>query len=115
MAASEAGRVHVGAVRVDVYIPGADSLKAKRSVLNKAKAALTNDLELSVAEVGFQDLWQRGALGVAVAGSSFTQTDELIDEIVPRLERDPRLIVTGLVADIITLDEADLEVPPGLV
>lgn len=110
-----AGRVHVGVVRIDALLPGSDSLKAKRSILNKAKAALTNDLELSVAEVGFQDLWQRAALGVAVAGSTVTQVDEIMDRIVPRLERDPRLIVTGVIADVWTLEDADLEVPPGLV
>lgn len=109
-----AGRVHVGAIRVDAYLPGSDSLKAKRSIINKAKAGLRNDLELSVAEVGFQDLWQRAALGVAVAGGTITQVDEFIDKIVPRLERDPRLIVTGIIADVYTLDEADLDIPPGL-
>lgn len=114
MAPHDAGRVHVAAVRVDAYMPGSDSLKAKRSILNKAKAGLRNDLEMSVSEVGFQDLWQRAALGIAVAGSSITQVDERIDQIVPRLERDPRLIVTGIVADVVTLEDADLDVPPGL-
>lgn len=103
------GSVHVGVVRVDLHLPGVDNLKGKRALLNKAKAALTNELGVSVAEVGWQDLWQRAALGVAVAASSATGVDRVLDRVTAVIERDPRVEVTGTVGFADVLDE---EAPP---
>ncbi len=91
--ASDDGRLHFGVARVDVYLPGVDSLKAKRALLNRARAALQRDLAVSVAEVGDQDRWQRSVLGVAVAASSATGVDRVLDRITAVIERDPRVEV----------------------
>ncbi len=88
-----AGRVHFGISRVDVHLPGVDSLKAKRALVRRATAALENELGCSVAEVGAQDLWQRTILGVAVAASSATGVDRVLDRIRAVIERDPRVEV----------------------
>ncbi len=105
-------------MRVDILLPGVDSLKGKRALLNKAKAALTRDLGVSVAEVGYQDLWQRAALGVAVAASSVTGADRVLDRVVAVVERDPRVVVTAAVGDVQVLDSddgggSDGPLPPG--
>lgn len=102
--ADDSGGVHFGVMRVDLHLPGVDNLKGKRAVLNKAKAALRRDLEVSVAEVGWQDLWQRGALGVAVVAASATGVDRVLDRVTAVLERDPRLIVTATAVDVDVLD-----------
>jgi hypothetical protein len=95
LSASDAGRVHVGAMRVEVHLPDAGSLKGKRALLNKVKAALRNDLDVSVAEVGHQDSWQRCALGVGVVSGSPAGVDRVLDRVVAVIERDPRVVVTG--------------------
>lgn len=99
-----AGAVHFGVMRVDLHLPGAGSLKGKRALLNKAKAALRRDLECSVAEVGYQDSWQRAALGIAVAASSHTGVERVLDRVVAVIERDPRVVVIGTGTDVDTLD-----------
>ncbi len=100
----DAGTVHFGVVRVDLHVPGADGLKAKRAVLQRAQAALRDELGCSVSEVGYQDTWQRAALGVAVAASSHTGVERVLDRIVAVLERDPRLLVLGTAEDVDALD-----------
>lgn len=90
---SSDGTVFVGVARIEVRLPGVGSLKGKRAVLNKAKAALQRSLECSVAEVGAQDLWQRAVLGVTIAASTEAGADRALDRITPILERDPRLEV----------------------
>lgn len=116
--ASEPGTVHVGMMRVDLHLPGVSSLKGKRALLNKTKAALHRELECSIAEVGFQDLWQRAALGVAVASSTATGVDRVLDRVIAVIERDPRLVVTAAVSEATTLDAdvSDLSdgLPPGI-
>ncbi len=91
------GRVHFGIARVDVYLPGVDSLKGKRALLRRAQAALTEELGVSVSEVGGQDRWQRAILGVAVAGSTATGIDRVLDRLGAVIERDPRVEVLAII------------------
>lgn len=108
------GAVHVGAMRVELHLPGAGSLKGKRAVLNRAKAALRRELDTSVAEVGFQERWQRAALGVAVVAGSPAGVDRVLDRVIAVLERDPRVVVTGAARDVDFLDVDDLDPTAGL-
>ena len=101
------GRVHYGIARVDLRLPGADGLKAKRALLNRARAALVDELGVSVAEVGAQDVWQRAVLGIGVTASTATGVDRVLDRITAVLERDPRLEVLGVDDLADTLDAGD--------
>jgi uncharacterized protein len=103
------GRVHFGVARVDLQLPGIDSLKGKRALLNRARAALQKELGVSVAEVGEQDRWQRAVLGVAVAASSQTGVERVLDRVTAVVERDPRVVVLGVadLADTLDADETD--------
>jgi uncharacterized protein len=91
-----AGRVHYGISRVDLHLPGVDSLKAKRALVRRAVTVLERELGCSVAEVGAQDLWQRAILGVAVAASSASGVDRVLDRVRPLIERDPRIVVLAV-------------------
>lgn len=110
---ADPGTVHVGSMRLELHLPGATNLKGKRALLNKTKAALRKELECSVAEVGFQDLWQRAALGIAVAASSATGVDRVLDRAIAVVERDPRVIVTSAVSEASSLDADVSDLPDG--
>jgi len=80
----------VGLVKMSVYIPEGHSLKEKRRILNIIKDRVRNKMNIVVAEVGEQDLWQRAELGFAVVSndSSFVdsiiaKTTEMIEGIIP--------------------------------
>lgn len=111
---SQSGSVHVGAMRVELHLPGITSLKGKRAVLNRARAALRHDLDVSVAEVGFQETWQRAALAVATVASTATGVDRVLDRVVAVIERDPSVVVTGVATDADVLDLDDLDLTAGL-
>ena len=66
----------VGTYRIEIFIPASHSLKAKRSVVQSLKSRL-GQLNLAVAEVDGQDLWQRASLGVAAVSSDVGWLDEL--------------------------------------
>ncbi len=53
----------------DLHLEGCQSLKDKRSVLQSLKAELRRKLNVAVAEVGQQDLWQRASLACAAVGA----------------------------------------------
>ncbi len=92
--------VHVGAMRVDLHLPEAGSLKGRRAILNKAKAALRRDLDVSVAQVGDTEQWQRASLAIAVVAGEAAGVDRVLDRVVAVVERDPRVVVTGVVTDL---------------
>lgn len=55
--------------RFDLKIPGCTSLKQKRHVVKALTNALRSTFNVSVAEVGHQDLWQRTTIAVAAVGA----------------------------------------------
>jgi hypothetical protein len=62
----------------DLHLPACHSLKEKRSVLKPLTAALRRTLNVSVAETGQQDLWQRAEIACAVVGSARSVVDETL-------------------------------------
>jgi uncharacterized protein len=72
----------VGIARLTLFIPESHSLKEKRMVLRKIKDRVRSKFNAAIAEVGEQDLWQRGALGLAVLGSDRRFVESALDEVV---------------------------------
>jgi len=82
--------VVVGIIRAEIHIHGSASLKEKRSVLRRIKDRTRSRHNISVAEVGFQDLHQRAALGFAAVSHSeedlrrlFNSLRNEVDDILP--------------------------------
>jgi uncharacterized protein len=59
----------IGLLTVEFFIYEAQSLKDKRSVVQKAVNRLRQRLNLAVSETGFQDLWQRAELSMVTVSS----------------------------------------------
>ncbi|MGE5675181.1 MAG: DUF503 domain-containing protein [Mycobacterium leprae] len=56
----------IAAIRLELSIPWAGSLKAKRQVLKSLMDKVRDRFGAAVAEVGDQDLWQRAVVGIAL-------------------------------------------------
>jgi len=69
----------VGVLAVELYFPGSTSLKGKRVFLRSIRSHLVRDRGATVAEVGYQDLWQPSVIVVAVAASDPTGLDHALD------------------------------------
>jgi uncharacterized protein YlxP (DUF503 family) len=62
----------------DIHLSDCHSLKEKRSVLKPLTTALRRSLNVSVAETGQQDLWQRAEITCAVVGTVRSVVDETL-------------------------------------
>ncbi len=62
----------------DLHLPGCHSLKEKRGLLKPLTNGLRRTLNVSVAETGHQDLWQRAEIACAVVGSARPVVDEVL-------------------------------------
>ena len=62
----------------ELHLPGCHSLKEKRGTLKPLTAALRQRLNVSVAETGHQDLWQRAEIACAAVGSARAVGEEML-------------------------------------
>ena len=76
----------VGVCHIEFLIHESQSLKSKRRVLKKVIANIQNRFNVSVAEVGSNDLWQRGEIGIAVVGSDKVVINSLLDKLLNYVE-----------------------------
>ena len=72
----------IGLLQIDFLIPGARSLKDKRRVMKSLKQVMRNRYNCSVAEVDFQDTWQRSRLAVCVVSGESRHANQQLNEIV---------------------------------
>jgi uncharacterized protein YlxP (DUF503 family) len=69
----------VVAVRTwELHLEGCQSLKDKRSVIKPLTVTLRRSCNVSVAETGHQDLWQRAEIACAAVGSVRTVVEETL-------------------------------------
>ena len=73
-------------LRVHLFFPESGSLKSKRAELNSVKAHLRQRMGATVAEVGYQDSWQRATLAVALTGGSAGRCDDAADAVCRALD-----------------------------
>jgi hypothetical protein len=82
-----------GVARLEFLIPQSQSLKEKRSILNRLKGRIESRFHISVAEVEFQELWQRGALGVALVTQGMESARNALQAVRREVEHEPRVEV----------------------
>lgn len=70
----------------DIHLPGCRGLKEKRMIVRSLKSRIRNDFEVSVAEVGEQELWQRARLGIGAVGPDQEPLDTLLQRILAFVE-----------------------------
>jgi len=69
--------MHVVILTIELRIPAAQSLKAKRAVLQSIVRTLDGWKAVGASEVGYQELWQRAQIGVVMTSASVGHVDEL--------------------------------------
>jgi len=94
----------VGAAIVEIRIHGSHSLKQRRGVVRSIARRVSNRYNLSIADVGGQDTWQRAEIGLCAAGSDRQHVRSQIESAVAFIE--------GLyLAEIVAVDIEVLDLP----
>jgi uncharacterized protein YlxP (DUF503 family) len=96
----------VGLLRLDVHVPGAQSLKDKRSVVKRLKDQLRERFNVAVAEVDANDTWQRATLGLSTVGEDRACVQGLLSQATEWIR------MTRLV-ELIQVDEEYLSANEG--
>jgi hypothetical protein len=69
----------VGVIGWEIQVFEAQSLKGKRRVVKSVKDRLRNRFNVSVAETGHQDSWQRAELTACVVATDRRQAESILD------------------------------------
>jgi len=72
----------VGILTIELHIPGSGSLKGRRSVVKGMKDRIRARFNVSVAEVGDTEHWQRATIGVACVSGSKAYAGETLDHVM---------------------------------
>ena len=76
----------IGICTLELFLPGNDSLKDKRSVLKPLVVRMRREFNVSVAEVGDQDRWRSATLGVAAVSNDQAYLHGLFEKLVTWVE-----------------------------
>ena len=74
--------MNVGVCRVELRLPENLSLKGKRRVLKSIISRIKNRFNVSVAEIGDQELWQLATLGICCVSNNNRHTNEVLSKVV---------------------------------
>lgn len=73
--------MHIGLLTLELRIEESHSLKDKRHVVKSLKDRLRHRFNVSVAEVAFQETWQRSMLAVVTVASDALQGEQLLEAV----------------------------------
>jgi uncharacterized protein YlxP (DUF503 family) len=81
----------VGVCTVELFIPEGQSLKGKRQVLQSLKNRLREKFNVSVAEIGEQDLWQKAILGLACVANESAHVNQVLEQALNQIRSVPTI------------------------
>jgi len=85
----------VGSLEIQILIGESHSLKARRRVVKSLKDRIRAKFNVSVADVGDQDVWQRITLGVAAVSNDRRFLNEVLSKVLDVVGGDPRVEIIG--------------------
>ncbi len=93
--------MNIGVLRVDLLLNDCGSLKDKRRVLGGLKARLKNNFNVSVAEIGDMDKWQKAVLAIAVISNDLSHLHGYLDNILDFIENEKKMVVIEHLVEIL--------------
>ena len=73
--------MHAAAVRFDLRLREAHSLKDKRAILRPILDGCRRRYQVAAAEVDHQDAWQRAGVGVSAVSGTAGHVTEVLDQV----------------------------------
>jgi uncharacterized protein YlxP (DUF503 family) len=85
----------VGLLTLELHIADAQSLKDKRQVLRSLKDRLRAHFNVAVAELDFEDTWQRSVVGVVTLSNEEHHVEEALQKVLAESDKILGSMVVG--------------------
>lgn len=86
----------IGALVVQLHLPGVHSLKEKRMIIKSMTARIRRTFNVSVAEIEEQDIHQVAVLGIVCVAACTAQADSVMDQVLELCDREEEAVVTSV-------------------
>jgi len=93
----------IGICQLDLLIRETHSLKGKRRIVKQIIGRVKNKFNVSIAEVGDQDLWQRSQIGFCLVGNDKRFINSSLDKVVDFIEAINSAEITNADIEILTV------------
>jgi uncharacterized protein YlxP (DUF503 family) len=77
----------VGLLTLELHLAEAQSLKDKRQVLRSLKDRLRAHFNVAVAELDFEDTWQRSVVGVVTLSNEEHHVEDSLQKVLAEADR----------------------------
>ncbi|MDP2211588.1 MAG: DUF503 domain-containing protein [Candidatus Aquicultor sp.] len=84
----------VGLLRLELYLPGTNSLKEKRQIVKSVIGKVESRYNVSISEVDHHELWQRVTIGIAHVAQKGEQTKKVLDSVDRYVEGLDKAVIT---------------------
>ncbi len=91
----------IGVCKIDLLIDGASSLKDKRHIIKSITARLRSKFNVSVAEVGLNDIWKNSIIGIACVSNEVSHANSILSNVVNFIEKDRRVQIVDYSVEIL--------------
>ena len=71
----------IGVITLEIRLEHSHSLKDKRQVIRRLKERLRSRHNVSVSEIDYQDLWQRGLLAAVTVSSDHSVAERTLQAV----------------------------------
>ena len=79
--------MYVGCCSIKFFLHGNHSLKGKRRIVRILKDRLKNKFNISIAEIGNQDIWQSLHIGIVAVNSDPKYLEGQVNRVVDAIEK----------------------------
>jgi len=76
----------IAIITVNLFIPGAHSLKDKRRALHRIKDTLAHRFNVSISETDFLNKWQQAQLTLAMVSGDVSHLDSITQALKRKLD-----------------------------
>lgn len=91
----------VGTCEIEILIYESYSLKDKRHVIKSIIERMKLRFNASVAEVDFNDIWNKSMIGVAVVGNKKSICESSIQSIIDFIDNDGRVEIINYSMEVL--------------
>jgi uncharacterized protein YlxP (DUF503 family) len=88
----------IGVITFELRLDEAHSLKDKRHYVKRLKDRLRVKFNVAVAEIDYQDLWQRGLIACVTVSASQPHAEQVLQSV----EREAASLLGPLLVDVTT-------------
>lgn len=76
----------VGVSNIEIFLPENHSLKEKRQAIKRIVEKTRSRFNISIAEIGQNNLWQRAVVGFSVVGIRQDHVNSAVEEVYEYIE-----------------------------